>query len=175
MNEAYGLTRRLRAIRSFDPSPIEAADLDAILEAARWTGSSRNSQPWQLIVLTDPQRRADLATCGRFTRPLLAAPIVVALVGSQDGSGFDTGRLAQNLMLAAAALGIGSCPVTLHDEEAARRVLGVPPDHRCRYAVALGRRAPAQPSSGLIRKGRKPVHELVHWNRFGERADPRPE
>jgi len=125
-----------------------------------------------MIVLTQPDRKADLAACGRFARPLMAAPIVVALLDSPGGSGFDTGRLAQNLMLAAAALGIGSCPVTLHDEEAARKVLGAPSDHRCRYAVALGWPAPNQPSSGLIHKGRKPLRQLVHWNRFGERTGP---
>jgi nitroreductase len=184
---AYRLTVGLRAVRSYTDEPIEGDDLEAILEAGRWTGSSRNSQPWELVVLTGEEARRRISGCGRFAAPVAAAPVAVVLVARPGSSSFDIGRLAQNMMLAAAALGIGSCPVTLHDEQEARKALGVPDDHHCRYALAFG-----WPSSGkppvrvrvvgtLIPKGRRPLNALVHWERFGARttgktrADPRTE
>ncbi len=71
-------------------------------------------------------------------RPLIGAPLVVALVRLPGGGDFDIGRAAQNMMEAAAALGIGSCPVTLHRETCARERLNVPDDHGCRFVLAFG-------------------------------------
>ena len=71
-------------------------------------------------------------------RPLVGVPLVIALVRLPGGGDFDIGRVAQNMMEAAGALGIGSCPVTLHREACARERLHVPDDHGCRYALAFG-------------------------------------
>jgi nitroreductase len=69
-------------------------------------------------------------------------------------------------MLAADSLGIASCPVTLHREDDAAVVLGLPDGARCRFAVTLGYPAPdAVPGSW---GGRKPLDELTHSNRYGE-------
>ena len=45
--------RRTRQIREFEPTPLEPAVLDALVDVARWSGSSQNSQPWR----HDPGRR----------------------------------------------------------------------------------------------------------------------
>ena len=47
---------RARQVREFTPEPPTDADLEALTEVARWTGSSRNSQPWRFIVIRDPSR-----------------------------------------------------------------------------------------------------------------------
>jgi nitroreductase len=88
------------------------------------------------------------------------------------GYDFDTGRVAQNLMLAAAAIGLGSCPVTLHDDAAARLVLRLPDDAYCRYAVALGyenkqaEQEGRQEQRSRLPVGRKPLDELAHRNHW---------
>ena len=94
------------------------------------------------------------------------APMVIALVQEPEGYEFDTGRLAQNIMLAADALGIATCPITLHRDELAAEVLGLPAGRRCRYAIAVGYPAPTAAPGKM--GGRKPVEELVHRNRYGE-------
>ena len=171
MTDPYESTLKLRAVRSFTDQPVDAEDLLRILEAGRWTGSSRNSQPWDMIVVSDAKNRKDLARAGRFAGPIGAAPVSIVLVGRPGGSSFDIGRQAQNIMLAAAALGLGSCPVTLHSQEKARTVLGVPEDHHCRYAVAIGH--PAVGGSFLPRtlvpKGRRALETMVHLERYGDR------
>jgi len=168
-DECYRAILHLRAIRSYREEPLDDADLNRILEAARWTGSSKNRQNWAVIVVRDPAQQDRLAACGDFTDPIRHAPVTLALVQEPGGYEFDTGRMAQNIMLAAAAIGVGSCPVTLHREEQAHEVLGLPEESRCRYAVVLGYPAPeARPARF---GGRKPLDEIVHLDRYGTSVD----
>jgi nitroreductase len=164
MSDLHRHILRLRAIRSFRPDPVSDDDLDRLLEAARWTGSSKNRQAWSFVVVTDPEQKERLAACGDFTDPIRAAPAVIALIKEPMGNDFDMGRVAQNVMLAGAAIGVASCPITLHRDGDAAAVLGLPADRHCRYAIAAGY---AAPSAGPGRYGgRKPLSDLVHRDRY---------
>ena len=165
MTSTYDALLKLRAIRKFEDRPLEAGDLDAVLEAARWTGSSKNLQNWSFVVVDDPDQKARLIEAGNFMSPVRNAPMAICLVEEPDGYEFDTGRLAQNIMVAADALGLATCPVTLHDDARAAEVLGLPDGRRCRYAVAIG--YPAESSGPAKMGGRKPMDELVHRNTYG--------
>jgi len=164
MSDLYRHILRLRAIRSFRPDPLSADDLTMILEAARWTGSSKNRQSWSFVVVGDPEQKERLAACGDFTDPVRSAPAAIALVKEPGGNDFDTGRVAQNVMLAAAAIGVASCPITLHREGDAAAVLALPEGRHCRYAVALG--YPAPTAAPARWGGRKPLSDLVHPDRY---------
>lgn len=157
----------LRARRSYRPDPLSDDHLSKILEAARWTGSSKNRQNWSIVLIRDDARREALASCGDFTDPVRAAPVVLALVQEPDGYEFDTGRLAQNVMLAAATVGVASCPITLHDDDRAATVLGLPDGARCRYAVAMG--YPAETARPARLGGRKPLGDVVRSERYDDR------
>ncbi|MEN8238403.1 MAG: nitroreductase family protein [Actinomycetota bacterium] len=165
MNNRYDSIVALRAIRQFDDRPLSEDDLAALLKAAQWTGSSKNRQNWSFIVVDDPDQKDRLCDAGDFTTPIRNAPAAICLVQEPDGYEFDTGRLAQNIMLAADALGLGSCPITLHREEVAAEVLGLPEESRCRYAIAIGYKAPGAGPTKM--GGRKLLHELVHHNTYG--------
>lgn len=168
--EAYRLTRQMRAVRNFRPEALAPDVVEDIVQAARWTGSAKNRQPWSLVIVEGEAERKRLGECGRFTGPILNAPLAIALVRSPDGYDFDMGRLAQNLMLAAAAVGVGSCPVTLQDEDCVRARLGIPEDHTCRFAVVLGYPDQEAERRAMGRRtyqtGRRPLAEVVHWGRF---------
>jgi nitroreductase len=167
--EAYAATIGLRAWRNYRPDHIPAADIEAILEAGRWTGSSKNLQKWRFVVVEGDEALEDLATAGDFTRPIRSAPLAIALVWPEDGYEFDIGRAAQNMMLAAAARGIASCPITLHREDHARQVLGLPDSRRCRYAISFGypdeaaERAERGTRRAAGKGGRKPLDEMVSY------------
>lgn len=161
----------LRVIRNYRSEPISDAHRNQILEAGRWAGSSKNRQNWMFVSIESEDQRHALASAGSFTKPIRNASWVIALVEGPDGYGdaFDIGRAAQNIMLAAAALGVGTCPVTLHQQDRAAEVLGLPGDHRCRYAIALGypdeskeQESRAERSMG----GRKPLEDVVLHERF---------
>lgn len=167
-DDAYEAVRSLRAVRAYRPDPISPNDLRDILEASRWTGSSKNQQRWALVVVDTPDGLQELATAGQFTGPIRDSTATIALVKTAEGNDFDIGRLAQNLMLAAAARGIGSCPITLHDTDRAREVLGIPDDAECHYAIALGfpddEREAAHRADRHARgvSGRMALEDLVH-------------
>ena len=164
MSDFYERILRLRALRHYEDRPLDEGDVDRILEAARWTGSSKNFQNWSFVLVRDPDQRERLSECGDFTTPILRAPATVALVEEPGGYEFDTGRLAQNIMLAADAIGVASCPITLHRQELAATVLGLPEGRRCRYAVVLG--YPAESAAPAKFGGRKPLTELLHHDRY---------
>jgi nitroreductase len=164
-NDHYDRILGLRALRSYRDEPLPDALIESLLEAARWTGSSKNLQNWSFVVV-DGDQKDRLAECGDFTDPLRAAPVAFALVEEADGYEFDTGRVAQNVMLAADTLDLASCPITLHREDDARAILGLPEGARCRYVVAVG-----YPTDDAVPRkfgGRKPMSDLAFRNRHGE-------
>ena len=164
MNKLYAFVVGLRALRDYRSTPISTEDMNAILEAARWTGSSKNLQQWSFVVVQDEQVKERVADCGDYTVPVRNAPAVVAIVEEPGGNVFDSGRVAQNIMLAAAAIGVASCPITLHRSDDVAEVLGLGQERSCRYAVTLG--YPAEEAAPKRKGGRKPLDELVHWDRY---------
>ncbi len=167
--ESYRSVLGLRTVRRFRPEPLTQEHLEKILEAGRWTGSSKNRQSWTFVVITDRAQLDRLAECGDFTTPVRNSGLVIAPVRHPDGYDWDMGRASQNMMLAAAALGVGSCPITLHREEKARAVLGVPADHGCRYVIALGYPDTDAESFGRTSSplgGRRSLEDLVRKDRF---------
>ncbi|MDH3538822.1 MAG: nitroreductase family protein [Acidimicrobiia bacterium] len=173
-SDCYRHVVGLRAVRWFKPAAIPDEDVTAILEAGRWTGSARNRQAWAFIVMRELEDIARLTRAGRSDGPLSRAALAIALVRLPDGNDFDIGRVAQNMMLAADARGIGSCPVTLHDQQVATEVLELPDEeHVARRAIAFGYPEPeAEAAARSSRRaagtaGRKALDALVHHGRFG--------
>lgn len=159
----------LRATRWFTDRDVGDGDLDRVLEVGRWTGSARNRQPWRVAVVRDRGRRTELSRLGAFALHLEAAPVVLLLALDTDGGGadaeFDGGRFAQSLMLAAQALGLGSCPVTFFpDANVARAtaIAGLAVPWRVRTGIAVGWPAPRPAGGGrsAIPLGRRPLGDL---------------
>ena len=154
-----------RDTRRFRPDPVDDADLRRILQAARMAGSAKNEQVNRLLVVTDQDDRARLAGCGRFARWLPSAPVVIVfVVPAQGARPFDYGRMAQNMMVTANALGLASCPMTFHDEACARDVLGIPDDLTAPMGVAVG--YPGEADQNRPSSPRVPLDELVRWGRW---------
>ncbi|MGH8871335.1 MAG: nitroreductase family protein [Acidimicrobiia bacterium] len=163
MSDLYDSIVKLRAIRSFRAEPLSEQHLEAILQAARWTGSSKNSQDWSFIVVTG-ERLQGLAEHGDYTDPIRGAAAAIVLVKEAGGNMFDIGRAAQNIMLAAKAIGVASCPITLHRYAEARRFLGAPEGPETRYAVALG--YPGEQAAPRRFGGRKPAESVVRYQHY---------
>ncbi len=138
MNDTYDFIIKLRAIRDYQKRVLTAEDLGAILEAGRWTGSSKNNQDWSFVAVTDPERLQGLAQFGDFTQPVRDSVATIVLIQEEGGNMFDIGRAAQNMMLSANAIGVASCPITLHRSDGAQQFLGAPDGSVTRYAISLG-------------------------------------
>ncbi len=164
----YDAVRTKRAIRKFADKPIPEETLLRILNAGRLAGSSKNSQPWHFIVIRDRQRLFELSTCGQWAGHLAGAAVGIALVTGDWRErwpvAFDLGRAAQNMMLTAHEMGIGSVIANIYDMEKAHRLLQLPADKMCYAAISFGYPADPDVLKRPPRKGRKrALEEVVHW------------
>jgi nitroreductase len=165
--------RGLRAVRHFRPEPVAREALDDILEVARWSGSASNRQPWAFIVITNRATLDALATMG-YAGHLTSAPLAIAIVmdgepGREEHEIWDEGRVAERIMLAAAAHRLGACIGWLQGDGIAqgKALLGVPADRRLRTVISIGHvDEPQQRARPKPPQARKPLTELVHWERW---------
>lgn len=169
--------RGLRQSRRFTDQPVPTDVLDDLLEVARWTGSAKNSQPWEFIVVEDRETLARLAQAGQFSGFLegVALAIVIVLNGSSPRSeAYDEGRVSERLMLAARLHGLGSGTgwfSTADTQARVREWLGTPGDRHVWSAVGIGYVAD-EPDSTLrsVNRGRKPLTEIVSYGAYGTRT-----
>lgn len=163
----------LRVVRKYRPDPIDPTHLRRIVDAGRHAGSSKNLQRWAFVTVTDRATIERLAGVGPYTRHVPGAAAVIAIVtptlkpGDPLSVVWDSGRATQNMVLAAWALGIGSCPVTVYEQPFVRDVLGLPEEQHCEYLLALG--YPADPDD-LVRApragGRLTLEDVLHEERW---------
>lgn len=163
-----------RAIRQFDGRPIDQGDLDRILAAARLSPSSKNDQRWSFILCTDREHLVQLSKIGDYAGHLAGAAAAVAVVMPRSEVGwerelfaFDAGQCARNMMLAAWALGIGSCHASVYDPKLTAELLGLPGDMSCDLLISFGH--PADPSlltRPIPDSARKPMAGLLHLERW---------
>ena len=168
--ETWEAIDSIRVVREFADTPIAHEHLGRILNAGRRAGSSKNLQRWAFVVVHDRARLQRLAEVGDFAGPVAKASVAIALVAPDPHAPkaplsivFDLGRAAQNMVLAAWELGIGSVPATVYDQELARELLGYPEDHHCEYLLSFGH--PADPSVLNAPKrsgGRASLRDIVH-------------
>ncbi|HEY7590182.1 MAG TPA: nitroreductase family protein [Candidatus Limnocylindrales bacterium] len=163
-----------RAVRDFAARPIDAEHLRRILDAGRRAGSSKNLQRWDFIVCRDRAHLEELAAVGPWAGHLAGAAVAIALVVPDPNAAdaplsvmFDLGQAAENMMLVAWELGIGSVPATVYRHDLARRLLGYPADRHCEYLLSFGYPADASELTARPRKGgRKSLDEIVHEERW---------
>jgi nitroreductase len=110
-----------REVREYSDAPIPDDVVHRILDAGRLAGSSRNTQQWEFVVVSDKQA---LAATVYAPGNVLGAALIIAIAGSAFP--FDKARAAQNMMLAAWNEGVGSCPNGISDAEAVERIVGAP-------------------------------------------------
>jgi nitroreductase len=163
-----------RAIREFADRPIEEDRLRRILDAGRRAGSSKNLQRWEFVVCRDRGHLAELATVGPWAGHLAGAAVGIALVTPDPAAAdaplsvmFDLGQAAENMMLVAWEMGIGSVPATVYEHDLARRLLGYPADRHCEYLLSFGYPADPAALTAPRRAGaRNPLDEIVHDERW---------
>lgn len=137
---------RTRQIRAFTDEPVADAELAAIADAARWTGSSRNTQPWRFIVIDEPATLRAIHAAGLpQTRALETAMAAIAIALPAEphdaiSHAYDEGRAAERMLIAASMLGLGAGIAWLRSGplEVVRPLFGLPDAWIVRTVIALG-------------------------------------
>jgi len=165
--EILDAIRRRRAVRDYKPDPVPPPALQQLISAANWAPSAMNEQPWHYTVVTDRalmgeisrQAKSAMLTqldsmprSGHF-RDLLNdahynifynAPLLIAISAPADRQWCveDCAMAAQNMMLAALDLGLGSCWIgfaqTWLNTAEGLRALGLPSSQRVVAPIILG-------------------------------------
>lgn len=146
--------------RAYADMPVPVEVRQRILDAGRLSGSSKNRQRWEFVIVSGGEKDR-LAEAVYAPENVGSAALVVAIVG--EAGAFDTGRCAQNMMLGAWGDGVVSCPNGIRDADAAAEICG----GEVRAILSFGyaarpRDVPARSaeewSAGA---NRKPLSELV--------------
>ena len=163
--DAYLAIVSRREVRAYDGRALPGDAVRRILEAGRLAGSSRNRQQRRFVVLSD---REAVAAAVFNPGNVRGAALVVAIVVSGKGPlALDAGRAAQNMLLAAHADGIGSCPNGISDADAMAAVVGVEEGEQVATVLTFGYPARPRdperrtPDEWIARANRKPFDEVV--------------
>jgi nitroreductase len=166
--ETWDAIRARRNVRTYQDRPIPAADIDRILEAGWRSPSASNRQPWDFVVVTDRSQLQELTTVWMGARHLADAVAAVVMTLRQPEAEryltinqYDLGQATMAMMLAATDLGVGSGHSAIGEQEACRRILGIPEDRICAYMLALGYPAD-RPLKPILHPDRRPFDEVVH-------------
>jgi len=173
-----------RSIRKYKPDPVKDQDLAQLLEAIRWAPSWVNFQPWEVVVVRDPEVKKKLQGTmpkgNPATEAIVAAPVVIAMCGSWNKSGmykgkfttdlgdwmmFDLGIACQNLCLAAHALGLGTVHVGYLNHKEVNEILGLPDDVTALELIPVG-----YPDKESKPPPRRQISEFVSHDKYGHRA-----
>jgi len=183
--EVHECVRNRRSIRKYKDDPVPAESLVKVLQAIQWAPSWVNFQPWEVVVVEDPEVKQKLQECVPEGNPgrkaVTMAPVLLAVCGKKGISGyykneastvhgdwvmFDLGIACQNACLAATAEGLGSLHLGLLDHRKAAQVLGLPDDIQMYEIIPLGfaaKEGKAPP--------RKEIKDFTHKNRFGQKFE----
>lgn len=166
--------RRLRAVRQFHPDPVPQPIVDDLMRIARWSGSARNAQPWEFVLVRERAMLHQLAGAEGHAQHVAGAALALVLVmaGTPERMAqetFDEGRLAERIMLAAMAHSLGSCIGWWFNDGQTRvkELLGIPPHKLVRTGISVG-----YPDDEALRarpkpaQARKPLPTLVHEERY---------
>lgn len=160
------LTRR--SIRRYKKDPVPPGLLEKILEAGRWAPSASNSQPWEFIVITEPELKRRVARSFMYGLFLTEAPLGIAVVVDpyrsscpvQDGT-----LAAYSMWLAAHSLGLGACWINPAPNDLRPNVLlNIPPGKELICVLSVGYPAQAMKSS------RRKLKDIVHMEQYGDRT-----
>jgi nitroreductase len=165
---------RRRSIRTFEKKAVSDEQVGVLIDAARHAPSAGNIQPWEFVIVRDQQTKKQLSSAALNQAVIEGAPVVIVVCANEACSGQrygsrganlyciqDTAAATQNILLAACAMGLGTCWVGAFREEMVRRSLNTPTDVRPVAMIPVG--YPAE--NPALRKRRTPG-EIVHQETF---------
>lgn len=155
-----------RSIRRYEQRPIPEEIMRLILEAGRMAPSAANRQPWHFIVVTEQELKEKLSQW-RFTRFLKDSAAVIVGCGENNRpraarwATIDVSIALENMVIAAWALGVGSCWIGGFNEKEVKELLGIPDNIKVIALLSLG-----YPAEQPAPRRKKPLEKIVHYNRF---------
>jgi nitroreductase len=189
MVDIHPMLRQRRSGVSFSAKALQPETLTTLLEAFRWAPSSRNAQPWRIVVVRSPEahQKFDAALSANNQKWATQAPVKMIILGNPeeqpDRNGqnrwlLDVGLALENLMLQGCELGLTVHAMAGWDEEMILKNFNIPAPFRVAALFAVGHPGNvADLSEALQQKAkqlpvRKPLEEIVFWDAFSSAGNP---
>lgn len=168
------MIKKRRSIRAFSARDISDGAVELLVEAACWAPSAGNRQPWEFVVVRDDKNKRRLVEAAYGQSFIAEAPVVFVVCAAPGRSASrygrrgvelyclqDTAAAAQNLLLTAAANGLGGCWIGAFDEDRASIAVGAPAWARPVAIVPVG-----YPAESPAPTPRRSLSEVIHRERF---------
>ena len=163
--EALEAIEKRRSVRRYQSRAIDREILEKIVDAGRRAPSANNIQPWEFVVVTDKKSKEEIGRLADYGHFIADAAACIAVFCRDAKFYLEDGCAAtENMLIAATALGIGSCWVAGDKKPYTERtqvLLGVPSGYQLVSLIPLGYSS----EEGSARQKRKPA-EVLHWDRF---------
>ena len=167
MDNLLKILKIRRSVRVFQDKNIPREQLEEIVDAARFAPSARNVQPWEFVVITDKNKLIELANFGQNARFMAQAAACIAVFSVDTNYFLEDGSAATcNILLAATALGIGSCWIAGDKKPYCPQVnslLNAPVGLKLVSLIALGY---PQEENAFKMAEKRGLKELLHWEKF---------
>ena len=161
--DIFEVIQNRRSVRKYTGALVPHEDLEKIVNAGRLAASGNNRQPWEFIVVTEPEVMAKLRIPADHWSEKAAAYIAVVMDPESRWWIEDAAAAVQNMLLACAALGYGACWIegyTSRNEEIFKQVLGIPANRRLFTLLPVG--VPEE----IPTKDKKSLAQVLHWQRY---------
>lgn len=161
------LARERRSVRQYRADPVPEELLLELVEAARWAPSAVNTQPWEFIIITDPQVRKAVGDNARYFGlgwPHIHQAPALIVVCARRATPFardDSIFAGANIMLAAADRGLGTCWIGGFDEGKMRELLAIPPDYLLPGFCTVG-----YPAGDTAPPPKRALESMIHRDTF---------
>ncbi len=162
--DALTALRTRRSVRSFQERAVPREALETMVDCARMAATARGEQPREFVVVTEAALRAKLAELCPNGKFLATAPAAVIVLCRETTYYLEDGcNATENLLLAAVALGLGTCWVAGDKKpyaEEVRWLVGAPEGYKLIALVAVG-----YPVT-IATPAKRALDEVLHWERF---------
>ena len=162
------LIKERRSVRSYKSDPIPQKSLDKILEAARFAPSARNSQPWKFILVSDSEKKKELAKAANDQMFISEAPLIIVGVALDPehlmpcdvySYPVNLAIAMDHITLAACEQGLGTCWIGAFSQQEAKNILNISDDNKIVAIMPIG-----FPADSPSPKKRKELKEIIVWN-----------
>jgi nitroreductase len=168
--DAMDALRGRRSVRVYQERPVPREVIEKIIDAARLAPTANNIQPWEFVVVTDPDARRKIAGLTDWGKFIAQSGACVAVYAKAVKHYLEDGSAAiENILVAAHALGLGTCWVAGYGKdygEPIREMLGVPDGYRLVGLISLGYAAEHPEASD-----KRDLSDVLHWETYGGTAD----
>lgn len=162
--DALEAIRTRRSVRKFKSEAVSRELIEQVVDAGRLAATARNLQPWEFVVVTDPAKRRELANITENGKFIADAAVCIVVLSEPTKYFLEDGcAAAQNMLVAAHALGLGACWVAGDKKPYADQIVAMfnaPQGYKLIALIALGYAAEVpQPS-------KRPLKDVLHWEQF---------